>query len=521
MIVLIQKWLSGQAVCAGVAVAHLPLGCLVENYRGEKEWNRVLSELRERGEVLELQEYAIKPVPDSENWGANPLLRELTEIPAGEEAEGDWGEFGATWDKIWYGEKSYKYLYDESENLEDQYAWRRGKERFEKWQSHLIDRYEPLIESKNEDPRKDLLKVLAPLGSHLEKLEEGLQLPHAVLPNLWTDFSAIESAMDLTHPQSGYIQTATQVAAFRSQVLLAGGKAEPAFRSLMVGLRFAELADSGPFTIDLLISDSCYRKCRLPLWMGLEKRSFSAGQLEMLQKQLEKRDFMTMVLRNLRAERALNIRGVEATFVDARKREAAIRGGLGWVRELFPDMDVETPLMILSLVPDGWIYQNFSRLVEWQDYFNVEPFASGDIALIKKRLLEFSGFSSNLKTMPYTFLATGGALHGKSFVKFFKTQVMIDQMIIACALERYFIDKGAYPDSLSALVPEYLDTEPEDRMASAPMRYLLTDDGRYRIYSVGWNQVDDGGVEFFGRARRIEEEIDDWVWQYSPTAKSR
>ena len=66
-------------------------------------------------------------------------------------------------------------------------------------------------------------------------------------------------------------------------------------------------------------------------------------------------------------------------------------------------------------------------------------------------------------------------------------------LIAAIALERYRGRHGGYPKALQELVPELLQTPPVDFMDGKPLRYQLTDDGHFVLYSVGLDCVDDGG----------------------------
>ncbi len=61
------------------------------------------------------------------------------------------------------------------------------------------------------------------------------------------------------------------------------------------------------------------------------------------------------------------------------------------------------------------------------------------------------------------------------------------------ALQAYCLDHGRPPDALAELVPEYLAEVPVDALCDAPLRYRR-EGGAYRVYSVGWNGVDDGGL---------------------------
>jgi hypothetical protein len=93
-------------------------------------------------------------------------------------------------------------------------------------------------------------------------------------------------------------------------------------------------------------------------------------------------------------------------------------------------------------------------------------------------------------------------------------QVGVDQARIAVALERYRLARGVYPESLEALTPEFIDAAPHDVMDGAPYRYRLNADGTYVLYSVGWNQTDEGGKIAYDKNQppRQDYERGDWVW---------
>jgi hypothetical protein len=80
----------------------------------------------------------------------------------------------------------------------------------------------------------------------------------------------------------------------------------------------------------------------------------------------------------------------------------------------------------------------------------------------------------------------------------------------ALAIERYRLDHGALPETLDDLVPDYLDTVPEDAFDGAPIRYRRTEPG-YVLYSVYTDLKDDGGV----KAEKDEQNnwIGDWVFE--------
>ena len=69
----------------------------------------------------------------------------------------------------------------------------------------------------------------------------------------------------------------------------------------------------------------------------------------------------------------------------------------------------------------------------------------------------------------------------------------LDACTVGIALELYKRNHGAYPEQLSTLVPDLLPSVPPDRFDGKPLRYALKD-GKPVVYSVGSNNIDDGGI---------------------------
>jgi hypothetical protein len=65
------------------------------------------------------------------------------------------------------------------------------------------------------------------------------------------------------------------------------------------------------------------------------------------------------------------------------------------------------------------------------------------------------------------------------------------------------------------LTPRWLKQVPHDVTTGKPLHYERTDDGQFLLYSVGWNESDDGGeLVFLASGRGPEKKDGDWVWRY-------
>jgi hypothetical protein len=94
-------------------------------------------------------------------------------------------------------------------------------------------------------------------------------------------------------------------------------------------------------------------------------------------------------------------------------------------------------------------------------------------------------------------------------------------VVTAIALQRCKLRHGKFPEKLTALVPEFLPTEPRDLMDGQPLRYRLNADGTFLLYSVGEDGQDDGGdgtIADQSTASRNWLKGRDWVWPRPATA---
>ena len=97
--------------------------------------------------------------------------------------------------------------------------------------------------------------------------------------------------------------------------------------------------------------------------------------------------------------------------------------------------------------------------------------------------------------------------------RYLDVETQLDQTRVACALERFHLSRGMYPEVLAELVPAFLEAIPEDPFARAPLKYQRTEHGTYRFYSIGKNRIDDEGV--INPKKSARQQLDD-IWPYAP-----
>jgi hypothetical protein len=163
-------------------------------------------------------------------------------------------------------------------------------------------------------------------------------------------------------------------------------------------------------------------------------------------------------------------------------------------------------------IPRGWRYQNMVT----EALFKQELIDSMDLSngLISPEKANRYGRDNDLEfkdLSPVNFLASlFGGNGSRSVSTTAHNQTAVNQASVACALERYRLALGQYPDALEALVPRFLEKLPRDLIGGQPLKYRRDTDGTFLLYSIGWNEKDDGGVPGEGNSYITGG---DWVWQ--------
>lgn len=95
--------------------------------------------------------------------------------------------------------------------------------------------------------------------------------------------------------------------------------------------------------------------------------------------------------------------------------------------------------------------------------------------------------------------------------------------VTAIALHRHRAKRAVFPESLAALVPEFLPEVPRDLLGGQSLRYRLESAGQFLLWSVGEDLSDDGGdpnrPATYSAIRNTLQCFDgrDWVWPQPAT----
>ena len=180
-------------------------------------------------------------------------------------------------------------------------------------------------------------------------------------------------------------------------------------------------------------------------------------------------------------------------------------------------------------MPSGWFRQNQVGLLRgYQEIINharsyMAP-TNRTFALNVDSASDDIVMRIGVNTSPFNMLAKMllPAL-SKAIDKANRAQATAGLAVVACALERHRLAHGTFPSSLAELVPAYLPAVPADWMGGQPLHYERTDNGWFRLWSIGDNGKDDGGVfrKTTSDGSNLGDDLD-WPWPLPlPTRDAR
>lgn len=426
-----------------------------EDWRGKRAWENCKHELEAKGEVLDWNAFIPPPVSDDQNFFAAPKMQQWFVRDDTEETN----QFHVLFTNM---PKSI------SVNLSTSLTNTATAAIFLTWS----DQYQ----------------------SEFDMIRDALKRPDSRMDGDYSVPYQIPIANFIS------VRALAQVLARRAESYMLLGQPDKALEQLTLlndSRRIMErLPTSQPMTlVDAMINVAVTGLYTDTIAYGFQHHAWQEPQLAALQAQLAQINLEPFIVQAFRSESASMSRNLEIT----------------------PDPYLISNKMRIA-IPHGWMYQNMALMVRLNGEI-IETFdLTNDIVLpqrlenVMRQLDKLSG--RPLK--PYSFIvAMAMPNYTKAGQVLSLNQTKVNEAQIACALERYRMAYGVYPSSLDDLVPHFMDKLPADIIDGGPLIYRQTNDGKFLLYSIGWNEKDDGGQTVW--ANKTNKQIDyakgDWVWQ--------
>lgn len=559
---ILKRCLLALAVLVGLALVFRT----EEDWRGKYVWKKYRPELAARGEKIDIRDFAPPPVPDDQNFAMAPVVATSYEwlldksgrrldpprtnvvarLMINRERPDNWipdGLWSGNWRQARMTDLKAWQDYYRATTFTRVYGYSNDKEILE---TNALAASPFPTSPQPQTPAADVLLALSRYDGVLAELQQACDRPFSRFP-LNYDAAPFYTLM-LPHLAS--LQSSAQVLQLRAIARLQAGKTDDALRDVKMMLRLAQSVRMEPELLSHLVQIHLIEFALQPIWEGLAARRWSDAQLQVLQQELQKVDLVADLQLSLRGERAelveaLGYMDKNRNLFPKEQAAASIRmllalwpglyNGLYGYNGLFSQMpnparglpDVlgfcfankySAPILCW-LPPGGWYEQNkltaarifqekFLPAVVPEKYLISQQASANAAGYLNEQLSERNINFKNVFVREY-IPGMGGSMQ-----KFAAAQSAVDMAALACALERYWLANGNYPENLSALAPEFVEKVPPDVVNGQPLHYRRTGAGRFQLYSEGWNGKDDGGMVGTNQTGSYNPYQGDWVWKY-------
>jgi hypothetical protein len=490
-----SRFLRRTAFVAAAALTLIATFYTVENWRGRRAWEQCQRELKAQGENLNWAAYVPSRVPDEQNFIKTPLL----------EAVGYRGQVATNaWRPL---EDARQWLIWEA--WVDSQAGR--KMDWEQCQAALRRRTNLNLPPLPQAPAADLLQALRGIEPQLDELRAASLKPLA-------QFDIDRTAPFEESPDFNFVglRILSQLLAYHACAELALDHRDKAFVDVRVIHRFSDSLKDENILVALMIRVALQGLALDPFWEGWAEGRWSERQLADFQELFGRVDLLPEFTRVMHAERA----GVNALV-----EKYGIRGNEFWrvtmrsepvPRGWWPVIRRQTQKLAWKLPPRGWVYQN---LVSYNE--RIQAFTPASLQS-KPPTVSPAQVNQNRERVeiprgPYGWLSQMAIPNfAKAVETVARVQTFVNQARIVCALERFRMARGHYPESLAELAFQFIEQLPVDVVNGGPMKYRRTNDGKFVLYSVGWNETDDGGTPALTADTPAKADFarGDWVWRY-------
>jgi len=482
-----------------------------EDWRGWHAWNKFKHEWEAKGEHFDFASMVPPPVPDDQNFALTPVVAssylyilDKNGHRINPQNTNVVNQLGMTI----YGDADWK-------NWPTNGYWSKGT----KTDLNVWQRYYRLVATKTnlfpvpaqpQSPAEDILVALSKYDSVIEELREASRLPGSRFPLNYDS----ESPSAILLPHLAALKRCSQTLQLRAIAELQNGQPEKALADVKLALQLTDKIRTEPFLISHLVRIAMMQITLQPVWEGLAEHRWSEEQLVALDGELAKLDFLADYKLSMRGEM-----GCQGDEVDRLRRHPEQLHNLSGY---YDDEGSGNRLsfsggLIARLIPAGWFYQNRLNCARMMVEYYI-PLADVNQQIISPAAVRHADEAlraETKKTTPDNILEKMllPAL-GNAAKKFAYAQESVDLVRVAIALERYRLAHGEYPESFDVLSPQFITKLPHDVINGQPLHYRRTSDGQFVLYSVGWNETDDGGEIGPNKFGTVDISKGDWVWRY-------
>jgi tetratricopeptide (TPR) repeat protein len=504
-----RHWRNFRRVLFGLALL-VTLVALIhaeEDLRGKWAWEKFKRACEAKGEHFDLASLAPPMVPDDENFAMAPIVASSYQGSIDQDGEALALE-GLQTNVV---DRLAMDLGVPGSGLETPARgdWRGGKPTdLGAWQAYFrraaAQTNEFPVPANPGAPASDVLLALSRYDSAIAELREAAKRPYSRFPLAYKP-KGMPAAILLPHLAP--LKSCVQTLQLRAVAELEAGQPQKALEDVKLMLRLANALREEPFLISQLVRVALVEIAIQPVWDGVTEHKWTDEQLSTLEKEFKRLDFLADYRTGMYGERTCAVRNID------------------YVRR--------TRVLVARIIPSGWFYENELTCASFEtkwllpladvQHRTVSPAAASRAEAALKAEIRHRGIYNFFERLFLPGVA-------KVVMRFAYSQAGVDLARVACALERYHLAHDHYPKTLEALAPTFLGKVPHDVTTGQPLQYRRTGGGHFTLYSIGWDQSDDGGKIVMEQgsnprvetaSRRIDISKGDWVWPSRKPANAR
>ena len=453
---------------------------LVNDWRWQKKWAVYETDARARGVKIYLPEYdRSAEVPDADNFATTPLWKEVF----AKEGKGP----RAT--RLKKASELGQKLSEKSKP-----GSRPPRKNLANWRASLALNKESAKSDASVTDAAAVLRGLEFVQPELDELRDGLKRSQCFFPK---NFASIS---DMPYAHFSVFQSAAKLFSLRSFARLSNGDGAGALDDIRSIFGLAGKLESEPTLIAGLVELFIVSRACQTISDGMDTGRWSEDQLREIEALVAGVNLIQRHLFSMQSERTyLNSIFAEYIVNGSRQRHRPLGAptGLHWL--------IERYICSRSYVLRNQLWMNSAfdeELSMWdpaKEQWNP-----------RKRLYSANQLEASWKKYSFFHVILNGFVYESAGNRALELHAKLRMAGLACALERYSMARGSYPEKLALLVPDFVATIPHDPCDGQPFRYRLAPDG-YLLYSVAINRKDDDGK----LSTNDSSSDPDWRW-WSP-----
>lgn len=333
--------------------------------------------------------------------------------------------------------------------------------------------YEPLEDEPPYPPEvmKAIKTSLASNRKCIELLDQAAQMEHCLFPRIPDNINCN------CNYYCGPLKKLTRLLIERNLFYAQTEQTDKLFEAIQTCIELTDCMSKQPVLIDHLVTVGFKADFANSLESCLNLTSFSYEQLTVLQQV-----FRGMRMNNTETSALINDRGAEIHILRLPAKKMLDFHKFSTLEQI-----LYIPYAFSGLIDKDWVlYLKFYE--QWIEISKL-PYRE-QLAKLNKMENDFESYCPLLHPGFWIILPSR---------KISKINLRVISQLqcaeTALAVEQYRLKYHRLPESLDALVPEFIDTVYLDPFDGEPLRYQLREEGGYTIYCIGEDGVDNGGLD--------------------------